>query len=233
MSELTEKSLRRLTARAPLHVDAQRSIAIKRNVHEFVVDAPAGLFAAAFHDVMTEPDARFGRIDVRRDPERRGKKFTVGERFHGCLGIAASFPRLARLLERIGLRRAATWLEDAVLSDYAEITELVEADQSFTASYRYLDGSPIAGESRFTITPLGEGRCRLTALFTYQEISPVAVLVLQLFAARLHDHVVLDQVERAADRAGASLLSATMDFVPTARLRASSVTRSQTASEVS
>jgi hypothetical protein len=215
MSELTATSLRRLGARAPLEVDPRRAVAIKRNVHELVIDAPAARLAAAFHDVMTEPDARFGRIDVRRAPERRGTKFTVGERFHGCLSIAGSFPRLARVLDRIGLRRLVTWFEDAVLCDYAEITTLVESERSFTASYRYLAGSPIAGESRFTITPLGPDRCRLEALFAYQEISPLAVLVLQLFAARLHDHVVVEQVERAAARARSAVLSSTMDAVQT------------------
>ena len=82
------------------------------------------------------------------------------------------------------------------------------------AAYAYLSGSPIAGESHFEVTPVGPSRCRLEAVFAYQEIGALAVLVLHLFAARLHDDVVLEQVQRAAAHAGGRLLSATTDFLP-------------------
>jgi hypothetical protein len=210
---LNERALAKLAKREVLRVDPSRSIAIKRNVHDFVVDVPAKRFARAFHEVMTEPDARFGRIDVRRDPARRGEPFAVGERFHGCFSFTASMPRFARAMERVGLRGAATWIEDSFCSDYSEITRLVESDGVFAASYAYLSGSPIAGESRFEITALGSSRCRLEAVFAYQEIGALAVLVLHLFAARLHDDVVLEQVQRSAARAGGRLVSATTGFV--------------------
>jgi hypothetical protein len=210
MSELTERTLRKLASRAPLAVDPRSSVAHKRNVHEFIIDAPAKRFAEAFHAAMTEPDARFGKIDVRRDPALRGRPFIVGERFHGCVSVAASYPRLAIALERLGLRGIATFVEDAALSDYSEITEIEEEGSALVAAYRYLEGSPIAGESRFEITAIGEGRCRLRATFAYQEIGALAVLVLHLFAAKLHDDVVVQQVRRAAERAGASIVWSTM-----------------------
>jgi hypothetical protein len=209
MSELTDRSLRKLSTRRVLRSDERRAVAVKRNVHEFVIDAPAKAFAAAFHAVLTEPDARFGRIEVRRAPDRRGQPFVVGERFHGCFSLAASFPRFAAALAKLGLAGAATRVEDALFSDYSEIATLVETDHAFTASYVYLAGSPIAGESRFTVTPLSPTRCRLDAVFTYQEISVVAVLALHLFAAKLHDDVVRDQVHRAAARAGGTVVGDT------------------------
>jgi hypothetical protein len=171
---------------------------------------------------MTEPDARFGRIDVRRDPRRRGRPFEVGERFHGCFSLDASYPRLARALARIGLGGAVTWFEDAFCSDYSEITGIEEEHGTFAASYAYLSGSPIAGESSFVVTPIGASRCRLEAVFMYQEIGVGAILALHLFAARLHDDVVREQVERAAARAGGRIVSTTMPVQRTRRTNADS-----------
>lgn len=210
MSSLDAHTLRKLSSRRPLAIDAQRAIAVKRNVHEVVVDVPAQSFAEAFHEVMAERDATFGAIEIRRDPKRAGKPFEVGERFHGCLGLALRYPRFARMLVSLGLGRFVARIENAALSDFAEITRVVHDGTTFEASYVYLSGSPIAGESVFRVESLGRSLSKFTAVFCYQEVSSVAVLVLQRLGAKLHDQVVLEQVLRATKRAGGSIVSSTM-----------------------
>jgi hypothetical protein len=209
MTILSNGALRRLAARSPLPLDPHKSIAIKRNVHEFVVDVGAPVFAKAFHEVMIEPGAYFRRIQLKRSPERIGKPFEPGERFHGCFSLSASFPAMRKLLEQPGIARAAAFIEDSLLSDYAEIVDITENGQGFSATYRYLSGTPIAGFSTFKVEPDG-GNARMTAVFQYQEISSVAILVLHQMAARFHDDVVLEQVVRAAKRAGGRVLSSTI-----------------------
>src|SRR5690349_74982 len=78
------RAVDKLSARPPLPVDPSRSIAIKRDVHEFVVDADPARFAAAFREVMTDPQGMFGLIRVRRPADRLGRDFAAGERFQGC-----------------------------------------------------------------------------------------------------------------------------------------------------
>jgi hypothetical protein len=159
---------RKLDRRPRLPVDPARSIAIKRDVHEFVVDADAARFATAFREVMTDPRGMFGLIRVRRAPERLGREFVSGERFQGCYSLGAALLGACRAGWR---RRAAAWLlatrplrwmltriEDALLSDYAIIDELVldpdpRKGEIHTLKYSYLDGTPIAGSSRFSIEP--------------------------------------------------------------------------------
>src|SRR5262245_31207798 len=75
---LSAEATRRLEGRARLPVDATRSIAVKRDVHEFVVEADAGRFAEAFREVMTDPAGMFGLIRVKRPAERMGREFSVG-----------------------------------------------------------------------------------------------------------------------------------------------------------
>jgi hypothetical protein len=210
MTQLSARALYALARRKVLAIDPAVSIAVKRNVHEFVIDAPAARFARAFHDVMSEADATFGRLEVRRDPARAGKPFVVGERFQGCISLGLSFPRVRRLADRIGLGGLLTRIEDEMLSDYSEITELEESSDSFRAAYVYLSGCPMAGESRFEVTPLRD-RCRLVVEFSYQEISSVAILVVHRLGALLHDRVVIEQIERAAKRAGGKVVSSTME----------------------
>ncbi len=210
VSTLDSRTLKKTAKRRVLSIDPKRSTAVKRNVHEFAVDVDAASFARAFHQVLTEPDTTFGPIEVRRDPERLGQPFAVGERFHGCFSVSASFPRTAALLGRVGLGGLVTRLENALLSDYAVIATLIESKTRFEASYEYLSGSPIAGESRFVVEPRGS-QARLEVVFCYQEIAAPAIFVLHAFAARLHDEVVLEQVRRAASRAGGRIVSSTMD----------------------
>jgi len=207
----------KLDQRASLPVNPSRSIAIKRDVHEFVVEADVARFAASFKQVMTDPDGTFGLIRVKRPEPRMGRDFDVGERFQGCYSIESALlkavdgaPR-AMLAWALGvgpIRWALARLEDALLSDYAEIAEMVlEPDLSrgeiHTLKYCYLEGTPIAGSSRFSIESLGAGRCLVTQIFEYQEVNGLALATFQRFGLKLHDQVVYLQIAKAAALAGA------------------------------
>jgi hypothetical protein len=192
MTELSPYFAGKLAARRPLSIDPRRSIAVKRNTHEFEIGAPARDFAAAFAAVLAEPGARFGKITIGRLPGRDGKPFTIGERFTG------------RVMLLGGL------VADLALSDYAEIVEIRLDTPPYRAVYRYLDGCPMAGSSTFTIDDLDDRRCRFRVVFEYQELSALGVTLLNRFGIRLHDDVTRAQVETAARRLGASILSSTI-----------------------
>jgi hypothetical protein len=215
----------KLDRRAPLAVDPGRTIAIKRDVHEVVVDAPAADFARAFREVVTAADSTFGLIRVKRPGERMGADFTVGERFQGCFSLERALraavgrrtpsviPFLDELLATAAVTRAIRWLEDRMLSDYAEIVAIEEpapGRPGWRLHYRYLDGTPIAGSSVFTIEELAPGRTRVRQIFEYQEVNAVALLTFQRFGLKYHDQVVAMEIQRAADRCGARVVSSTI-----------------------
>src|SRR5205823_9703521 len=182
----------------------------------------AGRFAAAFKDVMIDPAGMFGLIRVKRPADRLGHDFTVGERFQGCYSLAGALLNgrgrflgraLAWLLALPPLRWLMTTVEDAMLSDYAVIDELVLAPppgEMHRLTYSYLDGTPIRGCSRFHIEPAGDGRCRVTQIFEYQEVNAIALGTFQRFGLKMHDQVVHMQIHQAAARAGATVVSGTI-----------------------
>jgi hypothetical protein len=207
LGTLGPAAARRLARRSPLPVRADRGFALKRNVQEWTVGAPAGAFARAFEAVMTEPGRAFGPIVLKRLPERVGRPFAAGERFHGCFTLS--------LAERPWLRaaarsRLAVAVEDAWLSDYAEVVLLAlepDADGIRRVVYRYLSGSPCAGATTLEITPLGPERCRFRALMAFQEAGLLSLPALHAFGLRAHDAVVGAQVGAAAARLGAEVRS--------------------------
>jgi hypothetical protein len=79
--------------------------------------------------------------------------------------------------------------------------------------YSYLDGTPIRGSSTFTIAEEGEGHCRVTQIFEYQEVNAIALATFQRMGLKMHDQVVHSQIHRAAARAGAKVLSGTIPAV--------------------
>jgi hypothetical protein len=215
---LTAAAQRRLAARAPLPVEPGATIAVKRDVHELVVGCEAAAFARAFREVVTDPASTFGLIRVKRAAERMGRDFDVGERFQGCfsleLALLARLPESARgLAARLLGGRAATAVlravEDALLSNYAEVVA-VSTSAPYRLEYRYLDGTPIAGSSVFTIDDDGPGRCRVRQIFEYQEVNGLALGTFQRFGLKYHDQVVQMEIEAAAARAGAVVLSGTI-----------------------
>jgi len=214
----------KLAERTSLPVDPARSIAIKRDVHELVVEADVARFAQCFAQVMIDPAATFGLIRVKRPQPRIGHDFHVGERFQGCYSIEGALlktvsgrPRslLAWALGTAPIRWALSQVEDALLSDYAEIAEMVlEPDLSrgeiHTLKYCYLEGTPIAGSSRFSIESLGKDRCKVTQIFEYQEVNGIALATFQRFGLKMHDQVVYLQIAKAAALAGAPLPEGTI-----------------------
>ncbi len=188
MTTLSTRFAEKLARRVPLTIDPARAYAIKRNTHEWILDAESGRFAAALTDVLTQPDAKFGRLVVKRMPGRDGKPFEVGERFTGSL--SGWWP---------------DWLADALLSDFAEVVEV----STCRVVYRYLSGCPMAGTSTLVVEEHPQG-CRFSAIFEYQEVSRLAVTILNRFGLRLHDEVMREQVERAAEKVGARILATTL-----------------------
>src|SRR5690349_12977582 len=188
---LDDSAVRRLATRAPLPVDPGRPIAIKRDVHDFDVTCDAATFTRAFREVVTDATSTFGLIRIRRHPSRLGADFELGERFQGCFsleravvsalsrrGLVGAAHAAGRLLQTRAVTRALTWIEDAMLSDYAEIEELEMAPapgEPFRLRYRYLAGTPIAGSSVFVVEPAGAARCRVRQIFEYQEVGDVAL----------------------------------------------------------
>jgi hypothetical protein len=138
----------------------------------------------------------------------------VGERFHGCFSLDRVLPRyLGARAARLALGLLGPLveaLEDRLLSDFAEITRLEEGPDRWLGEYRYLEGTPIAGRSRFVVEALGPGRCRFEQLFEYQERGALAVEVVQRLASRLHDQVTLAQVHAAARLLAAEVTRSTI-----------------------
>jgi hypothetical protein len=222
MPALTAAAARKLDRREPLAVDAARPFAIKRSVHELEIGAGAADFAAALREVLRDPGARFGLIDVKRAAERESSDFAVGERFHGCVRlerVAARLgprhPALARLLSALGRSRLGAWLEDNAMSDYAEVVSArlepdLAAGEPFEVVYRYLRGTPLAGQSTFLVEPLTPTRCRFRVIFEFQEVGGLAITVLHRFGLQMHDQVTAIQARLAAARIGAEILSNTI-----------------------
>ncbi len=200
-ASLGPRWVRRLASRTPLALDPARPFAIKRNVHEVEVDADPDALGRALGDVVADPVEALGRIRVRRRPDRVGRPFEAGERFHGALtlgGAAAGGP-LARLVR---------WLEDAFFSDYAEVERVSDRE----VRYRYLSGTPIAGSSTLRIEPAGPARSRLVVVFEFQEVAALALGALHRFALKRHDEAIQDHVRKAAARLGARVLRSTIRY---------------------
>jgi hypothetical protein len=210
---------RRLALRAPQVIDAARAAAIKRNVHELDLDVDACRFARALGDVMRDPRAQFGLVRLRRARDRVGRDFARGERFEGCFSVRAAaaawgaprwLGRVLALAERAG---ALAWFEQRFAADHSEITQLAldpDDDGVRRVAYRYLAGTPLAGESVYTIAPRGPRACRLEVAFTYQETTAAAVSLLHRFGIRQHDLAVRAQAELAAARAGGRVVASTI-----------------------
>ncbi len=184
-----------------------------------MIGADAARFAAALAEVMRAPGGRFGLIDIKRCPERAGRPFVVGERFHGCVNLSRLAARWARtnplrwLVGAFARTRLAARMEEALLADFAEIVEIdlnPAPGNPYRVKYRYLSGTPMAGASTFVVEPLDGARCRFSAIFEYQELGALAISVLHRFGVPVHDEVTEAQAQLAAACAGARVLTSTI-----------------------
>jgi hypothetical protein len=212
---LSDRAARRLLTKQHKHTAPKNGIAIKREAHVFDVDADASAFAHAFQDVLRDPGATFGVVRIKRIAECVGRDFVEGERFQGGFSIRAAVESSAmparlkaamtRLLDHPLAASAIERLEEAFLSDYGELEQvLLEPDASrgevHTVSYRYLEGTPLAGSTTYTVEPLPSGGCRVTQIFRYQEVNSIALNTFQRFGIKYHDAAVYWQIRCAADR---------------------------------
>src|SRR5262249_10229059 len=147
VSALSAPAARALAGRRLLSLDPRGAIAIKRNVHEVDVDVPPARFAAALGELLRDPAEAFGLVRGGRPSDRLGARFVVGERFMGSFSIAALVRRRfgARVAGPLTRPPLAGWLarlEEALLSDYAEVLSLREpapgAGGIFEVRYGYL-----------------------------------------------------------------------------------------------
>jgi hypothetical protein len=209
---ISERATKKLLRRRLLSVRRETSIAVKRDSHEFLVDVDAAALIESFRTILTSKDSIFGLIRVKRPAARLGQPFELGERFQGSFSLELLL--FTWLGERRWLRRLLTlaplrWLLDSLealfLSNYGELTVMdltIRAERPAELVYAYLEGTPIAGKSTFTIESLGPGRCRFTQILEYQEVNGISLATFQRFGLKFHDQVVHEQVRQAAALAG-------------------------------
>jgi hypothetical protein len=199
-----------------LRLDPAGSIAIKRDVHNFEIDADAIPFAQAFHTAMHQPQAEFGLVRVVRTRAETGTPFALNERFQGQYQIDEALVRdhrsgfvgwlekvAAKTLDALHLEGLLDTIEDKLASDYGVITSFDLTSATLpTMTYEYLEGSPIAGSSTFQVQQLAPGRCRFTQIFTYQEQHLDFLFFFSTQGLKLHDQVVYAQVETTAKALG-------------------------------
>jgi hypothetical protein len=202
----------KLQRRKILAIDPGNGPAVKRSVHEIEIATDADTFASALRQVLAQGDGALGPIDIKRLPERVGREFAVGERFHGCVRIARIAARIApgswsgELLHLLGESRFGEWIEDQLMSDYAEVIEVGPR----RVVYRYLEGTPLSGSSTLIVDPLATDRCRFQVIFEYQERGGLAIDALHRFGLQMHDQVTWIQAARAAALTGAEIVSSTI-----------------------
>ena len=213
-----------LAAKRHLVTDGAKPITIKRDVHSFDLDADADRVARAFHDVMRNPENRYGLIQVDRPDAEVGKPFRLGSRFQGRYRVGEANPTLSRLSQWPPARAAFCAFENQSTSDYGYIAVLQLPPEtpptdapahpavgtSYVLEYTYLEGSPIGGSSRFEVTQLADNSSRLTQIFTYQEVNASFAAFFANGGLTLHEQVVSSQVAKTAKALGVAMRSVDM-----------------------
>lgn len=219
---------RDLEQRYVLKLDPKADIAIKRDVHNVIIDVEASDLAAAFQQVMMDPNRRFGLIRIDRLKRNVGKPFSVGERFQGRYVIADAVKKdlkgiwkklFGELAEDDGIRQILCGIENEMTSDYGVITQLrmdPAPGEDRRMQYKYLSGSPIAGSSTFIITPIDDPKelerlgvpvaSRITQVFEYQELTATFAQFFGAGGLKMHNQVVYNQALAAAEQAGGKVL---------------------------
>jgi hypothetical protein len=224
-----ESWARELRQRQPLALDYRSDISVKRDLRDMIVDVEAARLAPAFQQVMSDPARRYGLIRVDRLPENLGTPFSLGEKFQGRYEVdrAVAEQLHGHLRAWFGdfadsdpVRAWVCQIENGHTSDYGVISALVVAPPSgrdYVLQYRYLDGSPIAGSSTFTVSDITDPELlaqhgiskgsRLRQLFEYQEQNSSFATFFTKGGLRLHNQVVYSQAEQAAAAAGGKVVA--------------------------
>jgi hypothetical protein len=205
-------------------------IELKRDVHVFDVNVRASAFARAFAEELRRPESTFGIVRVKRPVARVGAPFVAGERFQGGFDLDRFLARMGdawpaaarRAMDRLRtatlVQRGLTRIEELFCSDFAEVEEVVVQpatdDERWLLTYRYLEGTPIAGHTQYTVEPASVGMCRVTQTFAYREINAMAWLTFQWFGLALHNEAVYRQIDAAARRAGGRIVGSTLPRPP-------------------
>ncbi len=223
-----------LAAKVELRLEPRNPITIKRDVHYFDIAVDADLFARKFHEVMRDPNRRFGLIEVDRPATERGQSFhhippagpddsTCGKtssRFQGRYRIEDTSPIWEKLSHYAPARDALCDFENENTSDYGVICALnlppdpkpgeahahPKVGDHYEFEYHYLSGSPIAGSSRFEVAQIADNQCRLTQIFEYQEQHEVFAAFFANGGLTLHDNVLSSQVLQTAAALNVTIL---------------------------
>jgi hypothetical protein len=209
-----------LDRRAELELKPASSITIKRDVHNILVSADADKLAKAFHDVMRDPKRRFGLIKVDRKETENGAPFKENDRFQGRYEVDEAIMKNLRgewskkvfgdFVKEPAVEEFLCRVENHATSDYGIIKKLnlsPKPGEDYVLSYKYLDGSPIAGSSTFVVSQVSPGVSKLTQIFEYQERSATFALFFSSGGLKLHDQVVYSQAAQAAELVGAKIIS--------------------------
>jgi hypothetical protein len=217
-----------LRAKTPLSLNYASGISVKRDLHDVYVDVEVSRYATAFHQVMIDPERRFGLIRVDRLHENVGKPFTEGEHFQGRYDVEAAIKQqlpgkakqwFGEFADTPEARAAICSIENADTSDYGVIAKLQLSPapgQQYVLEYHYLSGSPIAGSSRFELSSVSDAALlakygvtqatRVRQIFEYQELHGSFADFFTKGGLRLHDQVVFSQAQQAAEAAGGRVL---------------------------
>ena len=200
-----------LLSRPLLVTHPERAITVKRDVHEFYIPADADDVARAFHAVMRDPNRHYGLIQVKRPAQDINQPFHQGSRFQGDYEIENTSSFWSGLGKTDLGRQAFCAIEAKNTSDYGEISGLdlppdpapsdrkaPAAGTSYFMEYRYLQGSPIGGSSRFEVKQIADKQTVLTQIFTYQETTASFAAIFANGVLTLHDKVVRSQVAQTA-----------------------------------
>ncbi len=216
-----------LAKRQLIPLDANDDISIKRDVHEIFVDVDAATFANAFHQIMMDPDRRFGLIRVDRLAANTGQPFQLGEKFQGRYSVEGAVAKelpdkwrrlFGDLVDDDEIQDILCKIENKQTSDFGVISKLdlsPPAGKPHILEYQYLEGSPIAGGSTFIVTEasaddlarLGVSTAaKVTKVFLYQEQSSSFAKFFTKGGLKLHNQVVLSQAKQSAALAGGKII---------------------------
>lgn len=193
-----------------LPLDPQNAVSIKRDVRQFLVGCPARRFVDGFRKVLSFHED-FGIFLIER--QNPANLFKKGDRFKGTIQMTNGLemklralrppPRLGAAAWRAILEAAITRFRDEPPADYGEVTRMDLSVSGGLVRYDYLEGTPVAGHSVFSVAPADESeRCRVTQTFVYQEQDLLTVNSFGTIGLYVHNLVVETEIELTARNLG-------------------------------